>query len=624
MNHYFSVLLVCGGFIAAVAVLLTADPKVSKRLTVIAGGVALAGGLLVYGYGYIFLSDTLSEGLLHAVFAICRMFIGEADFADVETAPLLLHPASKLVCWCAHVLAVYATSSAAISLIGANALKNLRVRLAAKKDLNIIYGVNEDSVAFGQMLTGDLQELTVYVGEDGENPLSEAILESGGVLRADPKATKGTVQFLKSMGIRKGKRQVTVYALHKDYLRNTEYAAAILKSFALQGLEPRQLSLVIHAREDASVKKLQVAQDRFGYGFVTVFQEPGLAARLLIRQYPPCDSVSFDETAAATENFETLVIGFGRLGQVVLRNLIMNGQFAGSTFRADVFAPDMEAQDGYFRNSFPEIPKNYQVHFHPYEGRSRQLYDHLCQRLDQIKYIAVCTGDEALNEEIAEDIRAFINQKGKKTPVYQCSNRGIKVTDGDTGETTEHLIYHPDVLSTRKLDQMAMTVNRYYMGSYSKGALNDWLECDYFSRMSNRAFADFQAAVLKAAGKTEADALQGRWDFTPEQMENLGIMEHARWNAFHFCMGFSPMSEEEYAQRTAAYLREKEETGKGKTRIGKNLAAKTHACLISWDALDALSAKENAITGGNVDYKQMDRNNILILPELLKIRDAKE
>ena len=34
--------------------------------------------------------------------------------------------------------------------------------------------------------------------------------------------------------------------------------------------------------------------------------------------------------------------------------------------------------------------------------------------------------------------------------------------------------------------------------------------------------------------------------------------------------------------------------------------------------------KENAITGGNVDYKQMDRNNILILPELLKIRDAKE
>ena len=619
-----SILIVCGGFIAAVAVLLTADPKVSKRLTVIAGGLAFAGGVFVYGYGYLFLSDTLTEGLLHAVFAICRMFIGEADFADVEAAPLLTHPVSKLVCWCAHVLAVYATSSAAISLIGANALKNLRVRLAAKKDLNIIYGVNEDSVEFGQALTGDLQEMVVYVSEEAENPLSESIVESDGVLRADSKAVRGDVQFLKSLGIRKGKRQITVYALHKDYLKNTEYAKALLASFAKRGIQPGQLSLVIHAREDEAVKKLQVAQDRFGYGFVTVFQEPGLAARLLIRQYPPCDSVSFDAAGAAKEDFETLVIGFGRLGQVVLRNLIMNGQFSGSTFRADVFAPDMEAQDGYFCNSFPQITKNYGVHFHPYEGRSRQLYDHLTERLDKIKYITVCTGTEALNEEIAEDLRDFLSQKGKHIPVYQCSNRGIQVTDGSTGETTAHRIYHPDVLSTKKLDQMAMTVNRYYMGSYSKGALNDWLECDYFSRMSNRAFADFQAAVLRAAGKTEADALEGRWDFTPEQMENLGIMEHARWNAFHFCMGFSPMSEEEYARRTAMYLREKEETGKGKTRIGKNLAAKTHACLISWDALDELSARENAITGGSVDYKQMDRNNILILPELLKIRDAKE
>lgn len=616
-----SFLLVLGGFIAAVVVLLTAEPKIAKRLTMIAGGLALAGGLFIYGYGYLSTADSPAEGLLHMVFAVCRMFIGEADFADVETVPLLQHWTCKLVCWCAHALAIYATSSAAISLIGANALKNLRVRLEKKKDLHIIYGVNEDSVEFGQALTEEQQALTVYVSEDAENPLSEAIIESGGVLRADPKAVKGDVHFLKSLGIKKGKRQITVYALHRDYLKNTQYAAALLEAFRQQGIEPGQLSLVIHAREDEAAKKLQVGQDRFGYGFVTVFQEPGLAARLLILRYPPCNSVTFDDAAAATENFETLLVGFGRLGQTVLRQLIMNGQFAGSQFRADVFAPDVEEQDGYFCNSFPEIPKQYQVNFHPYDGRSRQLYEHLKARLENIKYIAVCTGSEELNEEIGEDIRAFVNQHDKQIPVYLCSNRGIKITDGKTGETEAHQIYHPDVLSTKTLDQMAMMVNSYYMGSYSKGALNDWLECDYFSRMSNRAFADFQAAVLRAAGKTEADALEGRWDFTSEQMENLGKMEHARWNAFHFCMGYSPMSEEEYAARKAKYLQEKAETGKGKTRIGKNPAGKTHACLIPWDALDALSAKENAITGGSVDYKQMDRNNILILPQLLKIRD---
>ena len=138
--------------------------------------------------------------------------------------------------------------------------------------------------------------------------------------------------------------------------------------------------------------------------------------------------------------------------------------------------------------------------------------------------------------------------------------------------------------------------------------------------MSNRAFADFLEAVLCAANKTEADALTGSWEFTPAQLENLGKMEYSRWNAFHFCMGFTTMSNEEYDARTQIYLEQQRATGKGKIRIGKNLDAQTHACLIGWDELDALSRKENAITGGNVDYKQLDKNNILLVPTLFQIR----
>ena len=230
---------------------------------------------------------------------------------------------------------------------------------------------------------------------------------------------------------------------------------------------------------------------------------------------------------------------------------------------------------------------------------------------------------DQLDDAIAEDIRDFVARKGRNIPVYQCSEQGVKITHVDTMETEEHRIYQPDVLATQTLDRMAMTVNQYYQGQYSKGALADWMECDYFSRMSNRAYADFQEAVLRAAGRTEADALAGNWEFSDAQLENLGKMEHARWNAFHFCMGFVPMSQEEYAERTAIYRQQQQETGKGKIRIGKNLEAGTHACLIGWDALDVLSDTENAITGGNVDYKQMDKNNILLLPELLRIRDGK-
>lgn len=53
-------------------------------------------------------------------------------------------------------------------------------------------------------------------------------------------------------------------------------------------------------------------------------------------------------------------------------------------------------------------------------------------------------------------------------------------------------------------------------------------------------------------------------------------------------------------------------------RISKNTLLRTHACLIPWEELDALSAKENAVTGRSVDYKQLDINNVLAVPRLLR------
>ena len=114
MGEYVSVLLLGGAFVAAVAVLLTADPKISKGLTAAAGAIALIGGLALYGYGYLAVAMSPLEAMLRTVFAACRMFIGEADFGDISEAPLFVHKWAVTACWCVHVLAFYATSSAAI------------------------------------------------------------------------------------------------------------------------------------------------------------------------------------------------------------------------------------------------------------------------------------------------------------------------------------------------------------------------------------------------------------------------------------------------------------------------------------------------------------------------------
>lgn len=691
MGDILSIVVIMLGLATAVFVLLTANPKTSRKLTIFAGILALLGGLAVYGYGYCSKDGIGLQAMLHALFSVFRIFIGDADFSEVAdyfTGSTLL-----ALIWLLHVLGFYATSSAAISLIGANALRNLRVRLARKEDLNIIYGINPDSVEFGQALVEDAKALVVFVAEDPDSTLSESILESGGVLRSDNHAISGNKQFLKSLGLRKGKRQLTLYTLHKDAFKNMEYAKLLLEGCKDLDLSAEQMSLVIHAREDDSTKQLQVSKDRLGYGFISIFQEASLTGRLLMQKYPPCRSISFNEEGIAQDDFEAIIIGFGKIGQTVLRQLVMNGQFIGSTFRADVFDPDAEALNGHFVNSYPDLLKHYNIQFHSHDGRSQELYKHLNDRMDKIKYIVLCTGNEQRNDEIEEELRSYLLAKGKKVCIMQCYYRGIKSTDPETNEPLFHKLYHPDVLATKKLDLLAMAINHHYMGDSDRGPVAEWMDCDYFSRMSNRAYADFVDSVLHILKLNEDKVLNGNWIIPKDIMDKwqeghnlinffreraipeeriaqwrkdqklttlldeysiskqdldkwredrdlmkllnehptclkparmLGQLEHNRWNAFHFAMGYQSMTQEEFDGRTAQY---KKDVAEGKTkpiRIAKNTIQKTHACLVSWEELVDLSNRENAITGGNKDYQQLDIENIMLIPKLLRIREEYE
>lgn len=150
----------------------------------------------------------------------------------------------------------------------------------------------------------------------------------------------------------------------------------------------------------------------------------------------------------------------------------------------------------------------------------------------------------------------------------------------------------------------------------------NWFRCDYFSRMSSRASADFADAFIKASGMTKEQILSPDWKPDAVLLENLGKTEHLRWCAFHYTMGFRPMTEAEYESRCTAYRKEIAENGSSNIRIGKDLTKRIHACLIDWDALDELSARENAVTGNDTDYKQMDIDNVLLLPELLKLTEG--
>ena len=59
-------------------------------------------------------------------------------------------------------------------------------------------------------------------------------------------------------------------------------------------------------------------------------------------------------------------------------------------------------------------------------------------------------------------------------------------------------------------------------------------------------------------------------------------------------------------------------------RVGKDTDARLHACMIPWDEIDALSKRESRVTGEKVDYKQIDRDNVLAIEDQLKELVAKK
>lgn len=610
----FGIVIALVSLLVAGLVLAVARPTIAKRITLIFFVVAVVGGVCIYGYGYMAVYDNVLLTILRTVPAVCGMFLVDDCYTDIADTPLMQTGWMLTLFWLVRCYAIYTTVSTVVTAFGATAVRKLILRFFRRGTLHVIYGGDENALTLGSALAEAGQKALVFVASGIDR---DRIHGFGGVLRSDSASLTGKKEFLRSVGCDKN-RELVVYALQKDPADNLQYARSLLKSLENMGIPAQQLRLVIRAREDIAVDRLQTCADQYGYGYVTAVEEAQLAARLLVRNYPPCRTVTFDPDGKATEDFETLIIGFGKMGQTVLRSLIMSSQFEGSTFHGAVFAPDYRDVDGRFDSQFEAVLSGYDVQLYACDARSRQFYQYIRQRGGKLKYAVICTGNDGLNRELAEDIAAYCKHLQLQLPVYLCSAQGVSACDSDGLVFENQGLYTPELLSNRALDRMAMLLNHGYQGATDRTPVQTWMACDYFSRQSCRAAADFAESMLWIAGKTAAQVRTQGWQLTPAQLENLSKTEHLRWCAFHYCMGFHPMDDETLSQRGEIYRRQLQEQGKATIRIGKDMEKQLHACLVDWDGLDKLAEKEAVYTGKRTDYKAMDTDNVLALERLLK------
>ena len=617
MNLPF-VWIVSGLLFAGLLISLGFQPKLLNKLLGVIFLFVGVSGLCFYGYGYYCLSDGPLLTVAKTVFWVFCMFLGRNDIGTISKVPFLARNGVQIWIYTTHFLALYTTASTVAANIGARLIRSLNLFLLHHKKIDLIYGVHEGALDFAAKLQQKDKGVLVFVDDGSNGNADSRIMKMGGILMNDAAAKEPSMAFLKKIRMKPGRKQLSVYCLSDDLTANLRYAEGLKKILEERHILPEQCRISLLTNNEQAGESLQAKEGSYGYSSVLALEKEELMARLLIREYPPCKTMTFQAQGLAAENFEALIMGFGRTGQAVLRQLVMNGQFAGSRFHAMVVSKDHSAGSGSFVSRYASLMAHYAVDFMEANARSISVYEYLKQHIQEINYIVICTGSEAENAEVGKDIRTFLADHGSPACVVECTRSSLTTYPNSDGIPKKYGIYSPDILCGEQLDRMAMQINHRYHLAEGRDAAADWKDCDYFSRQSCRASADFGKAFLCSAGLTEEELIRNGWPDDKALLDHLGETEHLRWCAFHYAMGYRPMPEDVFNARAQARNAEMNEKGSSRIRIGKDTEAKLHACLIPWDELPALGRKEKELTGREVNYQQLDLDNVLLLPELLK------
>lgn len=612
-----TVLLPATALLLAMVLNLTLKPAWSARLTTFCMVAALLGGLVYYSFGYGETTGDPALSIIRTPFAVIRMFVGVNDLGGISGSALVQDPkgVGVTVFWLLHLMAFYSMASAAMLTLGAEALRHLRLLLARRGDLTLIYGIHPDSIALGKACVEAGGNAVVFLAQSVPSPQITELNNMGMSVLTGEDAVQASPALFRRLGLRG--RRLTVYALDAGVDRNLFFALKLLETLQALGVRAEDTRLTLPGAEDILLDLLQLTPERYGYGYVQVFDPADLTARALLRLCPPWEQIAFDPEGRATEDYHCAIVGFGRVGQAVLRELVMNGQFAGGSFRSAVFSPAFEQECGYLMADCPELLRRYETEVFPADGRSRVFYDYIGKNLSTLKLIAVCTGSEDMNREIADNLMLYLHRRGAEhISVVQCGHQGVRYQSALGSPIQKVDIYTRDLLCAEEADRAGIVLNAVYDDS-PRSDWEKWVACSSFGKMSSRASGEFLPAFLRMAGVTREQAQAGHWAPEGALLEHLAETEHLRWCAFHYAMGYVPMSRVQLESNAQEWAKARSEGREASIRITRDPRRRTHACLVRWEELDELSALEGRLTGRQVDYKQIDRNNVLALPRLL-------
>ena len=599
-----AIILIAAAVFLALIIWFTEDTEHVKIWTGIAFLVAILGGLCIYGT---IDANQFSEippiAVLRTVIHVCKMF-GNAGDGSHDAFVKIVGESIFTSCfyWIVHFFAYFSVISAVILVIGKDILRSFRTWLLRFREIEIIYGIDDNTLGLGEALKKGRKISLVFVGNGSVN--DSYINRTGALVYSDPNAMQPTGKFLKRLGIKGKGRKIRISTLSKDVEKNYSYALKMLKCLEEAGVDPSNTELVMFARAAMLGNELQALGDHYGYGMVKAYDQTELAARLLTWKYPLSDEMTFDDKGKATKDVDILMVGFGGIGQELIRKIVPVGQFEGSSFHVHIFDPAFEKKNGFFSSRYPDLLKKYDIQIEAVDARSERFSEYVKEKAKSLSLITVAVGNEELGQEITYGIIDILADNDVEMPVYQCYKDKI-IRNKAREECVTTSVFDKEIMYGQGLNALAKEINHYYCGEGS--AEEQWKTCDYFSRMSSCASADYLSGLLKRLGldKVSPESISG------ELLENLAKCEHLRWMGFHYAIGYTPMDKKELAERAELYK-------KGLVpSVAKNAKNKRHACLIPWEEIDELSSLETTLTGRHHDFKQVDRDNVKAVWEII-------
>lgn len=601
-------------------ILLATINKEKKIVTYIIAVLICISGFVIYGSGFATKDENPFIAAIHTATATLKMFAGGNDIDKIASQKIMSYAGVRIFFEALHFLALAVTANAILTTFSAGIIRRIRRLMIKKGNLAIIYGVNKESIDFGSSLAEDNKISVVYVDKDISEESKEVIRDRiDGLCVTDMNVVNPTVRFLRQVGAFKKNRKIMFYAMHTDEAENIDYSTKIKDLLnRIKSIPKERVSLVLLARMEMDYGVMFQAGDgeQYGFGSVNTVDRAYLTARYLVNHYPPCKYVEFDhEECMAKSDFNAVIVGFGKIGQAVLKNLVMNGQFEGSNFHVTVYDSRLDEVMGGIRHELKAMFESYDIELVKMDVNSDSFYTDLKAR-KTLNYVAVCMNNASRANEIATDIQVFLYQSNVNADIFRCSNDGICYHNRKENMQNKESVFTKDNLDIDYADKRAMTMNYMYCSSNrsdQRTPLEYWVNASYVDKMSSRASADFCTSYLRIIGKTEKEILEAdSLGVSEEQLENLAKTEHLRWCASFYAMGYRLMPREDFDRLAALY---KEDSS---VKIQKDDNKKLHTCLVPWEDLDRLSEEYSKITGKQKDYKQDDRNNVLALPGLLR------